>query len=154
MIDLPCFMKEDKRTYELLSTCIVGITSNRWMRVQHNRDIIFIHTETLYHPSLSPIPKPMWLRSNTIRYKFVFVRRFFAPLETFSLIWRRHRATNFYVYSALVAIEQWGFFNVPHLLWHGHLLWDGQTLYNDHLRASVTLVPVAERLALEVSLLV
>ena len=97
-------MKEDKRTYELLSTCIVDITSNRWMRVQHSRDSIFLsinlfHTETLYHPSLSPIPKPMWLRSNTIRYKFVFVGKFFVPLETFLLIWRRHRATYFYVYS-------------------------------------------------------
>ena len=31
MIDLPCLisMKEDKKTYELLSTCIVDIASNR-----------------------------------------------------------------------------------------------------------------------------
>ena len=37
-----------------------------------------------------------------------------------------------------MAIEQWGIFNVPYLLWHG------PTLYNDHLRA--------ERLAVELSL--
>ena len=52
----------------------------------------------------------------------------------------------FYLCSALMAIEQWGFFNVPHLLWHWH------TLYNGHLRGPVTLTPVAERLAGELSL--
>ena len=56
MFNLPCFisMKEDKSTYELLSTCIVDITSNRWMRVQHSRDIIFLYVILkLYvtHPS-------------------------------------------------------------------------------------------------------
>ena len=41
---------------------------------------------------------------------------FNVPLENFSLIWRRHRtwrASNFDLYSALRAIEQWGFFIVP-----------------------------------------
>ena len=47
---------------------------------------------------------------------------------------------------ALIAVEQWGFFSVPHLLWHG------RTLYNGHLRGPVTLKPVAERLAVELSL--
>ena len=46
----------------------------------------------------------------------------FVPLENFSLNWRRHhiwwRATNFYPYSALMAIELWGFFDEQHLLWH------------------------------------
>ena len=64
-----------------------------------------------------------------------FVLGFSGPLENFSLIWRRHhcrwRATNFDLCSALMAIEQWGIFNVPHLLWHG------QTLFNDHLRGPV-----------------
>ena len=44
-------------------------------------------------------------------------------LENFSFIWRRHhyrwRASNFDLYMALMAIEQWGFFSVPHILWHG-----------------------------------
>ena len=75
---------------------------------------------------------------------------FFAPLENFSLIWRGHhwrcRATNFDPCSALMAIEQWGLFSVPHLLWHrasvcyGHLWW------------RVTLMPNAVRLAVELSL--
>ena len=56
---------------------------------------------------------------------FVFLYRVFAPLENFSLICRRHhwrlRAANFDRYSALMAIEQWGFFSVPNLLWQGHL---------------------------------
>ena len=71
---------------------------------------------------------------------------FIVPLETFSLIMRRHhcrwRAANFdLLCSALIAIEQWGFFSVPHLLWHG------ASVYNCHLRGSVTHTPITERLA-------
>ena len=44
-------------------------------------------------------------------------------LENFSLLWRRHhyrwKAANFDLFSSVMAIEQWGFFIVPHLLWHG-----------------------------------
>ena len=45
-----------------------------------------------------------------------------------------------------MAIEQWGFFNVPHQLRHG------PTLYDGHLRGPVTLTPVAEGLVVELSL--
>ena len=58
----------------------------------------------------------------------------------------RRKAANLDLSSALNAIEQWGFFTMPHLLWHG------PTVYNGHLRGPVTLTPVAERLALELSL--
>ena len=72
----------------------------------------------------------------------------FFPLENFSLIWRRHhyrrRAANFDLCSALA--EQWGFFSVPHLLWHG------ASVYYSHLRWPVTLTPFVERLAVELSL--
>ena len=55
----------------------------------------------------------------------------------FWLIWRRHhyqwRAANFDLCSALMAIEQWVFFSVPHLLW-----------YNGHLQGPVTLAPFAK----------
>ena len=68
----------------------------------------------------------------------------------FSLIWRRHRnrwrAANFDLCSALMAIEKWEFFNVQHPLRHG------PTVYNGHLWGPVTLTPVAERLAVELSL--
>ena len=74
----------------------------------------------------------------------------YVPLENFSLIWRRHhcrwRAANFDLCSTLMAIEQWGFFSVSHLLWHG------ASVYNDYLQGPVTLTPVAERSALELSL--
>ena len=63
----------------------------------------------------------------------------FVSLGNCSLIWNRHhyqwRTIHHDLFSTLMAIEQWGFFNVPHLLWHG------PTLYNDHLRCSVTLTP-------------
>ena len=52
---------------------------------------------------------------------------FFGGLSShsriFSLIWRRHhywlKASNFALCSTLLAIEQWRFFSVPHVLWHG-----------------------------------
>ena len=86
-----------------------------------------------------------------ISFMYLFVcLEFIVPLENFSLIWRRHhyrwRAEIFYLCSALMAIEQWGFFCVPHLLWHG------ASVYNGHLRGPVTLTPIAERLAVELSL--
>ena len=70
----------------------------------------------------------------TDKYKVTFTRKvhimnqfvrlfaclvFFVPLKKFSLKRRCHhyrgRATNFDLISVLMVIEQWGFFNVPHL---------------------------------------
>ena len=82
-------------------------------------------------------------------YLFVWLC-FFVSLENFSLVWRRYhcrwRAANFDLCSALRSIEQWGFFNVPHLLRHR------PTVYIGHLRGPVTLTPNAERFAIELSL--
>ena len=75
---------------------------------------------------------------------------FIRPTLEFSVIWKRHhcqwRAANYDLCSALMAIEQWGFFSVS------HLLWKGSSVYNGHLRGPVTLTPFAERLAVELSL--
>ena len=74
----------------------------------------------------------------------------FVLLEKFSLIWRRQhcrwRTAHFDLYSALMSIEQWGFFSVPHVLWHR------ASVHNGHRRGPVTLTIVADRLALELSL--
>ena len=84
------------------------------------------------------------LFTSWIWYKYTLFIKFAClwlnfPLKNFSLISRRHyyrwRATNVDLYSAL-AIEQRGFFNVPHLLWHG------PTVYTGHLRGLVTLTHV------------
>ena len=66
--------------------------------------------------------------------------QFFSPIREFSIIWRRHdywwRASNFNLYSALIASEQGVFSCMPHLLcqetsvytvifedpWHSHQL--------------------------------
>ena len=40
-----------------------------------------------------------------------------------------------------VAVAQWGFFSVSHLLWHG------ASVYNGHLQVPLTLITIAERLA-------
>ena len=82
------------------------------------------------------------------RYKVLVCAGIFLPLENLSLIWRRHqwRAANIDLCSALMAIMQWGFFSMSHLLWH----WT--SVYNGHIRGSVTLTPIAERLPLELSL--
>ena len=80
----------------------------------------------------------------------LFVCGFFVPLKKFFTMWRRHhcrwRASTFDLCSALMVIEQWGFLNVPNLLWHG------QTFYNGHHWGPMSLTPVAERLAIELSL--
>ena len=52
------------------------------------------------------------------------------------------------VTSAFMAIEQWKFFSVQHLLWHR----DSVHTCNDNLKEPVTLIPVAERLAMVLSL--
>ena len=89
---------------------------------------------------------------NFVRNTFVCVcgvyrptREFFTHMETSQL---PVKGCKFWPSLALMAIEQWGFFNVPHLLWHG------PTLYNDHLRGPVTVTPITctERLAVELLL--
>ena len=90
-----------------------------------------------------------WQNSNhSVVYWFVcsFVcMGFIVPLQNFSLIWRRHyyrwRAENFDLWSALMAIEQWEYFSVPHLLWHE------ASIYNGLPRGPETLIPTAERLS-------
>ena len=88
----------------------------------------------------------LYLQNNFSFYHFGFIVRF----DNFSPIWRCHhhrwRAADFNLYSALVAIEQWGFFSLPHPLWHG------ASVYNGHFRGPVTLTPIAERIAVELSL--
>ena len=64
-------------------------------------------------------------------------REFFTYLET-SRHRCRWRAANFDLCSALLVIEQWEFFCVPHLLWHGASI--------------MTLTPFVERLAVELSI--
>ena len=61
---------------------------------------------------------------NRLKHVKVYLNRWRKwKCENFSLIWRCHhcrwRAVNFDLCSALMAIEQWGFFSVPDRLWHG-----------------------------------
>ena len=88
---------------------------------------------------------------------FVCLFGVFRHFDNFPPLWRRHhyhwRAANYFdlysdlydlyfdLYSASIATEQWGFSNVPHLLWRG------SNLYNCQFRGPVTLSPIAERLA-------
>ena len=75
-----------------------------------------------------------------------FVWGFLAHWGFFSVLWRRHyhgwKAENVDLCSAPVAIEQWGFLSTPET---------GASVYNGQ-REPVTLAPVAERLAVELSL--
>ena len=71
---------------------------------------------------------------------------FFVSLGFFVRHHYRWRTANFEFFLALMVIEQWGFFSVPHLLWHR------ASVYNGHLRGPVTLTPIAEGLAVELSL--
>ena len=78
----------------------------------------------------------LWLFLSPVQLLFVCEMNvclaFFIPLENFSLMCLETsplpvKGCKFYC-SALMAIKQWGFFWVPHLLWHG------PTLYNSHLK--------------------
>ena len=74
-----------------------------------------------------------------------------APLKDFSLIWRRHHCrrmpendSKYWPMLGTHGLEQWGFFSVPHPLWHG------ASVHNGTLRGPMA--PIAERLAVELSL--
>ena len=67
-----------------------------------------------------------------------FVWLGFIVQSRISLIWRRHyylwRAAHFDLeWLAFMVIEQWVFFSMPHLLWHGESVYNGQL----HLLLSV-----------------
>ena len=71
--------------------------------------------------------------------------------EKFSLIWRPYHywsgASNWGLNSIIRALGQWRFFSVPNSLLHG------STIYKGHLTGPVTLEPVVEHLAVELSYL-
>ena len=99
-------------------------------------------------------PWKSWLKWTHLVFNVMLVLyvclRVFVPLENVSLIWKCHHcrwwATSFDLWSALMVIEQWGFFSVTHQLCYG------ASFNNGHLRGPVTLTPIAERLAVELSL--
>ena len=102
--------------------------------------LTFLIQKTMFHDILNVF------RAVTSFYQLaficLFVLVFFVLLENLSPKWRPHH----YRCSSLIAIEQWGFFSVPHLLWHG------TSVYNGHLGGPVTLTPIAKRLVVELSL--
>ena len=61
---------------------------------------------------------------------FCPTREFFTHMETSPL---PGRAAKFDLCSALMAIEQRRFFNVPHLLRHGHTVYKGSWRYHDYI---------------------
>ena len=86
----------------------------------------------------------MWVMiiNSFVWFFFVPLENFFTHLETSLLPVKGCKILPFLG----TAIEQWGFFNVLHLLWHGSIL------YNGHLRGLVTLTLFAERLETELSI--
>ena len=66
-----------------------------------------------------------------------FILRCFCPSLEFSLMRRRHpcqcRAENLHFCSTLMAFEQWEFFSMPHLRWHGTSVCHLQDLWNSQL---------------------
>ena len=89
-----------------------------------------------------PLTWNVWKQEHYVVDVFLACLEFFVPLENFSLIWGRHhfrwRVANFDLCSALMAIEKWWFFRVPHCTfcdtghpfivvisedpWHSHLM--------------------------------
>ena len=83
-------------------------------------------------------------------FVFLFCLGVIVPHENFSLKWKcQHywwRPANFDICSALMAIEQWRLFRMPHLLWHG------TSVYNGHLQVPMTFTQNAESLVVELLL--
>ena len=79
------------------------------LKTQTNTSYLF----SLWEYRLEKVPMISWLARVCL-----FLGEFIVPLENFSLIWRRHhyrwRASNLDIYSAIVAIEQLGFFRACH----------------------------------------
>ena len=79
--------------------------------------------------------KGLWTSCFVFVFACVFTQEFFTHMETSNYRWR---GGNFYLYSALMTIEQWGFLSVAHLLWHGI------SVYNAIRLAVELLQPVIE----------
>ena len=93
-----------------------------YVNLQHNYIVLFVCLFGVYRPT----------------------REFFTHMETLPL---PVKGCKFWpICSSFMATEQWGFFSVPHSLWHG------ASVYIVHLRGPMTLTPIAERLAVELSL--
>ena len=78
---------------------------------------------------------------------FVCFCFFVSPIHIWKRHYRRWRATNFDLCSALMAIEQWGFFSVPHIYCdtgHPFKMVISEDPWHSH--------PFAERLAMKLSL--
>ena len=77
---------------------------------------------------------------------FVGYCLFVCSFTPHSSIKNLYMYNNFLPTSTLMAIEQWGFFNMP------HLLWNRASFYNDHLRGPITLTPIVQHLTVELPL--
>ena len=99
--------------------------------------IIFRELCFVSHTCCILAPKFLQLYHHTRKLFVCLV--FFVPLENFSLIRRRYhyrwRSANFDLCPALMAIEQWGFYIVSHLLWHGSVI--SEDPLHSHLMLSV-----------------
>ena len=128
--------------YNFISSCFLFLLLF-WLT--KGDSVIVRRVGKTFHPRKSNSHRVTWF----IDYS-VCLFGAFRPIREFPLIWRRphsgRRAANFDLCSALMAIEQWGFFSVPHLLWH----W--ASIYNGDPWGPVTLTPIAEHLAKELSL--
>ena len=99
---------------------------------------------TLVNLTLNNININLW----TIKV-CLFSWRFFSNQKLITNYRRHHyrwKATNVDLYSTPMAIMQWGFFTLPHRLWHG------TSVCNGHLQGPVTLIPFVERITVDLLL--
>ena len=112
------------------------------MHVRNINPECFLHLLMLFYNGCTccvglifPLQLQLMVRLGVLRFENVFICLFVwvidVPFENcytcMYLMWKFHhyrwKAANFDLYSALIAIEQGMFFNVPHLLWLGPILW-------------------------------
>ena len=137
----------------IITSCTIwyAISCNGWKSLGHivvyGNAIAVLSNRLTYWDELCNLSEFLLIKIQCIcLFVCLFVcshSRIFTHMETSPYQWR---AANFDLYSTLMAIEQWGIFNVPHLLWYE------APVYNGHLPGPVTLTPVVECLAVDVSL--
>ena len=126
-----------------------SLTSNTYCDMKH----LFIMVMTL-----APNAECLLLDFTNIYYNIIFIINLiyifdklkwvsmFHNLFVWFFLFHSNKKFEGLIFGSLRATVHRGFFSVPHLLWHGI------SVYNGHLRRAVTLTPVVECLAVELSL--
>ena len=113
------FDPKHPRVYGSLSSLLINIIIPfhkyvYWLEMFLRRAMWFFLFLSIYtHLTSAIVIHPVFKDLTTQIFLPVICLAFIVPLEKFSLLSR-----HYHYRSVLMAIEQWGFFILPHILWH------------------------------------